>query len=377
MEENTQKFIDLHPLSKWKRLLVFLGDYFISFIISFVLFNLVVFPAARIIVDTPSLNAKATGLEQKALRILKDDGFLFFPNDGSSFLDDVNYTFKVFLSYYAFDEETPDANNPQYGHKLENEVVRHYYEKVKDANQYVIDFKEVNEMDQMFNIGSGVDEIVLKADYKILLANELLEVKDEEKYSEAMVNFRDHVFARLFYIHVYNDITANDYVKDGVSFNACINEARQITKSLQWVPTTSAIIAILLSWGIVFVLYPLINKDNRTITMSIMSVSKLHYKTLGPFNKKLVMIRSFYHFVALLSYSVFLPALLFGIAYCFNLPLLFVFSAASLLLIVISGLFMIFNQYNRSGTDILTNTVMIPNSEIDNMYIENLNHGNE
>lgn len=377
MEENTQKFIDLHPLSKWKRLLVFLGDYFISFIISFILFNLVVFPAARIIVDTPSLNVEATGLEQKALKILKDDGFLYFPNDGASFLDDVNYTFKVFLSYYAFDKETPDSNNPQYGHRLENEVVRHYFEKVKTVDQYVIAFKEVNEADQMFNVGSNVDEIVLKADYKTLLANELLEVKDEDKYSEAMVNFRDHVFARLFYIHVYNDITENDYVKDGVSFNACMDKARQIVKNLQWVPTASSLISILLSWGIVFALYPLVNKDNRTITMSIMGVSKLHYKTLGPYNKKLVMIRSFYHFVALLSFSVFLPALLFGIAYCFNLPLLFVFSASSFVLIIVSGITILFNQYNRSGTDILTNTVMVPNSEIDNMYIENLNHGNE
>ncbi len=54
MEEEVteQKFIDIHPLSKWKRLLVFLGDYFIAFIASFILFNLVVFPSAKIICDT-------------------------------------------------------------------------------------------------------------------------------------------------------------------------------------------------------------------------------------------------------------------------------------------------------------------------------------
>ena len=253
-EKQEQKFIDISPLSKWKRLLLFLGDYFLAFIISFIFFNLVVFPVAKIVCNAKEKNEQALVLEQKALKMLKDDGYLYSPNDGASFLEDVNYTFKVFLSYYAFDEETPDANNPQYGHKIENEVVRHYYENViKNTNQYVIDFKEVNEKNQMFDIGETVDSIALKADYKSLLGNELLEQKDEEKYSEAMVNFRDNVFARLFYIHVYNHITENDYVKDGVSFNAYLKESETILKNLQWIPTASSLISITLTWGITFV----------------------------------------------------------------------------------------------------------------------------
>ena len=374
--EQEQKFIDISPLSKWKRLLVFLGDYFVAFIISFVLFNLVVFPTAKIICNTQEKNEQANVLEQKALKLLKDDGYLYFPNDGASFLEDVHYTFKVFLSYYAFDEETPDANNPQYGHKQENEVVRHYYENViKNTNQYVIDFKEVNEADQMFVIVDTVDSISLKADYKALLGNELLEQTDEEKYSEAMVNFRDHVFARLFYIHVYNHIIENDYVKEGVSFNACLKEAETILKNLQWVPTVSAFISIALTWSITFVLIPLVNKESRTITMMAMGVSKLHYKSLGPIDAKNVMVQSFYHFVMMLSSLVFLPFVYFGLAYCFNLPLLFVFSAISFILIVISGAFIIFNQYNRSGTDIVSDIVLVPTSQLDNLYLENLNNG--
>ena len=375
-QEQEQKFIDIHPLSKWKRLLVFLGDYFIAFIVSFILFNLVVFPSAKIICDAQKQNQQAAVLEQKALKILKDDGYLYSPNDGSSFLEDVNYTFKVFLSYYAFDEETPDINNPRYGHKIENEVVRHYYENViKSTEQYIIDFKEVNAEDQMFSIGDTVDSIALKADYKISLGNELLEIKDEEKYSLAMTNFRDHVFARLFYIHVYNHVIENDYVKDGVSFNAYLNESKSILKSLQWIPTVSAFISIALSWSLIFVLYPLVNKENRTMTMSVMGISKLHYKSLGAINWKTVMVQSFYHFVIVLSSTVFLPFAYFGLAYCFNLPLLFVFSAISFVLILISGLFIIFNEYNRSGIDIVSDVVLVPASQLDNLYLENINNG--
>lgn len=374
-EKQEQKFIDIHPLSKWKRLLVFLGDYFIAFILSFFLFNLVVFPSAQMICKTSEQTNQAILLERKASKMLIDDGYLYSPNDGSTFVEDVNYTFKVFLSYYAFDEATPDANNPQYGHKIENEVIRHYYENViKDTNKYIVDFEEVN-VDNMFDIGENVDSIVLKADYKTMLATELLEVKNEDDYSEAMTNFRDHVFARLFYLKMYNHITENDYVKDGVSYNAYYAEINDIVKKLQWVPVVSTFITIFLSWSIVFVLYPLVNKENRTMTMSVMGASKLHYKSLGPIDKKNVMIQSFYHFVTMLTSILFLPVLYYGIEYCFNLPILFVLSTCSLGLIIVSAIVMIINQYNRTGIDILTDTVLVPTSDLDNMYLESLENG--
>ena len=91
----------------------------------------------------------------------------------------------------------------------------------------------------------------------------------------------------------------------------------------------------------------------------------------------IVMIQSFYHFVILLSSLVFLPILFFGIGYSFNLPLIFILSIISLALIVVSGFFIIFNEHNRSGSDIITNTVLVPTSEIDRLYIERLENGEQ
>ena len=374
-EENKQKVIELKPLSKWKRFLLFLGDYFLAFILSFILFNLAVFPLAKIICDTQKQNEEASRLENSALVMLNDAGFIHMPNDSSSFESSVNYTFKAFLSYYAFDEETPDTTYPQFGHKIENEVIRHYYENViKSTEQYIIDFKEVN-VDNMFDIGDSVDSIVLKSDYKVMLANELLEVVDPDNYSLAMTNFRDNVFARLFYLKVYAHIQENDYVKDGVSYNSLLQQATDIRTSLNWVASVSTIISITISWGLLFVLYPLINKEKRTITMSAMQLTKLHYKSLSQIDNGIVMIQSFYHFVILLSSLVFLPILFFGIGYSFNLPLIFIMSVISLGLIIASGFFIIFNEHNRSGSDIITNTVLVPTSEIDRLYIERLENG--
>ena len=73
MEEQEQKYIDIHPLTKWKRLLVFLGDYFISFIIAFTLFNLAIFPLAKIAFGTQSKSEHASALEKQAVSLLIED----------------------------------------------------------------------------------------------------------------------------------------------------------------------------------------------------------------------------------------------------------------------------------------------------------------
>ena len=376
MEEKEQNIIELKPLSKWKRLLVFLGDYFVTFIFAFILFNLAVFPLSKIMFDTQKRSEKADYLEQQALNMLREDKYLYSKTEASSFEERVNYTFKVFLSYYAFDEVEVDENNKQFGHKEDNEVIRNYYLNViKDESLYIKDFKEVNAKDEMFTIGETAYDIALKNDYKNQLANELLEVKDETKYSLMMTNFRDHVFARLFYIHVYNHITENDYVKNGHSFNGYLKEMKDIMKSLQWVATGASLVSIAFAWGISYLLYPLVNKEKRTITMSAMRLSKLNHKQLSIIENKNILVQSFYHLVFSLSASLFMPILFFGLAYSFNLPLLFILSMISLVLIIASGVFIIFNEHNRSLSDILTNVVLLPTSEIDNMYRESLENG--
>lgn len=374
MEEQAQNIIELKPLNKWKRFLLFLGDYFVAFIISFALFNLAVFPLAKIICNTQTRSEQAAYLEQKALNMLKEDKYLYSPTAASSFEDRVNYTFKVFLSYYTFDGDSIPEDT-QYGHKEENEVIRAYYKNViKNESLYIKDFKSAN-TDDMFIISDDVMSIALKDEYKGRLANELLEIKDESKYSQTMTNIRDHVFAKLFYLHVYSHITEHDYVKNNESFNGYLNEAKNIMKSLQWVASGAVLVSVVISWSIVYVVYPLVNKEKRTITMSAMRLSKLNYKMLSPITNKDVMIQSFYHFILALSSVMFMPILYFGLAYSFNLPLLFVINAISLGLAIVSGIFIFINEYNRSASDILTNVVNIPTSEIDNMYRERLENG--
>ena len=367
-EENSKKVFELVPLGKWKRILLFLGDFFINFILAFILFNLTVFPLAKWICNTQAKNEEAAETEVIANNLLSSSGIIFNETSETSFEQNVNYTFKVFLSYYVFDEENPSADHPQYGHKIQNEVIRTYYINIKgQEDTYLSLFNEVN-FDGLFTVGATANDVVMKDEYKVLLSNELLEVTDESKYSTNMLKARDHVFARLFYLDVYKDILKNDFVKDGVSYNACMQKIKNIMTSLQWVVTVSAIIAAILSWAVIYLIWPLVNSSHRTITMSIMKQDKLQIKNLHMIDRGNVAIQSFYYFLLSLPVVIFMPMLYFGVAYTFNLPLLFILTVISIGLAIASLFFVLFNQYNRSGSDILTYTVVVPTSELDNLY---------
>jgi hypothetical protein len=239
------------------------------------------------------------------------------------------------------------------------------------AASYLADFASVNE-DGLFAIGGTVNDIALKAEYKELLGTELLEQEDESKYSENMLIFRDKIFAKLFYLHVYEDINQNDFVKGEVSFKGCLARIGEINNYLKWVATWPAIISAVLSWGIVYLLYPMINGERRTMTMSVMKLNKLKMVRMVDINRKDVALQSFYYLLLSMSSVLFLPVLYFGFAYCFNLPLLFIITSISLVLSIVSLFFVLFNEHSRSGSDILTFSVVVPTSEIDNIYKEQL-----
>lgn len=374
VEVKEKKVIEITPVSKWKRILMFLGDYFITFILAFTLFNLAIFPLAKIITQSDKQIAKVHELSDTADNLLIEEGFVFKNPQGGDLEEHLKYTFKVFLSYYAFDEVDADSNNPQYGHKEENEVIKHYFlEYRNNESGYYTSFASVNEKDNMFNIDSGAKSITLKNDYKEILGSELLEVSDEDNYSTTMKNMRDNVFSMLFFKYVYQDILDNDYVKDGVSYNKTMDEAEKIIKRMQWIPSAASLITVVLSWGAVYLLYPMLNKDRRTPTMSAMRLSKLDVRDLLDIDRKKVAIESFYSLIFVSSIAIFLPLLYFGLAYCFNLPLLFIFFVISIFSMLVSMFFIFFNQYNRSGSDILVNNVVLPTSELDMLYYKQHN----
>lgn len=367
--ENNEKIIELAPLSKGKRMLAFLADFFITFIFSFILFNLATFPLAKVSFDTESKSNEITYYDKAANEVLINS-MLLFPNTlaTNDFVEYVDYTFKCFLSYYAFDDENVDPNNPQFGHKNENEVVRHYMVDMHDNETGYIEAFSKENTDNYFTIGNSALDIKLKDEYKVAFANELIEIQDESKYSTQMVNVRDHLFARLYYLNVYNDIVKNDLVVDGVSFNECMKNVSRLNNQLSWIATGTALITVFISVSIFYLVIPLIQKERKTIALMMMKIYRVNQKSFAFQSRLEALLGWLYQLIFNLSYALFMPILFFGVAYCFSLPLLAQFFILSTMLMIISFVSILFNQFNRSMSDVLTQSVLIPSDEMDNLY---------
>jgi len=70
-QKNKPVEIDIHPVSKWKRILVYLGDMMFCFIAAFVIFNCVTYPLATVIAPYDS---------EKSLQAAKDRDSVLYDN---------------------------------------------------------------------------------------------------------------------------------------------------------------------------------------------------------------------------------------------------------------------------------------------------------
>ena len=103
-EEETvtqENYIDIHPLKKGRRILVFLADFFIHFILTYLIFNIAAAPIGKAATNYNAKNEEhvLTTLDMydhyyNAKVLLRDSGF-----DRTDVTAGVEYTYRCFLSY--------------------------------------------------------------------------------------------------------------------------------------------------------------------------------------------------------------------------------------------------------------------------------------
>ncbi|MBO4667564.1 MAG: hypothetical protein J5666_05520, partial [Bacilli bacterium] len=108
MEEDIeqQKIVDIQPISKGKRILAFLADFFLVFILTFVVFNALVMPVSSLILDTTSRTNKSNDAARVQFRILYEEKVMHYEGDEDIYYYNANveYTMNCFLSYYSFSD---------------------------------------------------------------------------------------------------------------------------------------------------------------------------------------------------------------------------------------------------------------------------------
>lgn len=370
-EATVQKtFVDVTPLTKGKRILAFLADFFLTFVAAFLFLNAMVMPIAQ----------SATGFDS---RIYKYDKSLkmthtilyknkvvlaYYNNDEDDIDSNILYTFKCWLSYYVLDsEESPDPQYSQYGHKVDNKVIYHYFVDIRsNIESYNKLFEHYNKSEEYFEYGSG--DYQLKDTVKTTLSsyfNPSIEIGGTEK--KIVKNIKSNVFLPLL-AEVFTDIKKNDLTYDGNSYNQCQKAIDNYTIYLKTLLTITIFIAYFLAAVVVHLVIPLINKNRKTISMMMMRLERINISRLYICKRSECLGNFFYSLFTNASFIFILPISFVSFTYIFTLNVLVIFAILSLLLALTSMFFILFNPYNRALSDIFSRSVLITTDKLDEIY---------
>lgn len=369
LQKQKQVEIDLHPIKKWKRVLLYLGDMMSTFILGVLLLNIIVMPIASRITSTSSKEAIAA--EDARNDILYEHELLFYKDETPAYKQynfdgNLKYTFNRFLAYYVFDEGEPtlDDRYPEYVHQANNEVIWTYFNNIRhDEAKYYDIFENNNKQYKHFEISGS--SIVLKQEVRDELRVHYKPKESMGSKGQTYFEQLNDLFAAL-YGSVIGDIKVNDLAgSDGKTFMYYQNIITRVSNSYYTTVAITTGISFVIAWAITKLLIPLVNKSGHTITASIMKIDRLGMNNLMPLSKSEIALSSVFSLVSELPIIAFIPLSYISLIYIFKIPFIPILAIATALLVIISLFIILFSGFNRSGIDMLSKTVCVSSEEVD------------
>lgn len=134
--EKEEKTFDILPVKKGRRMLIYLADFFVVLIISMILFNIAVYPLAKLATGSQKKEDEAINYTRQRMDILYNNGLLFYEENEKYYYDgNLETTAKKSLGYYLGIEGNTDVITTYFvdfrGQKTTKEVKEEYVENDK------------------------------------------------------------------------------------------------------------------------------------------------------------------------------------------------------------------------------------------------------
>ena len=370
IEENKQeqKVVDISPITKGKRILVFLADFFINFIMCFVIFNATVMPIGNWVSNSTMRQKRNDEAARTQFDILYEQDILHYEASDEKYYytKNVETTLNCYLSYYSFSETDHLDSHPQYGTDVKNEVLFHFYNDIRGKfDTYKATLERFNKEHDFFIIDGT--NISLRADIKYNIRLSYFSEGDMSEDGKKALGYLQDFFINAF-ADVFTDIQKNDLVSSGKSYLANKAIVDDCERQLQNLLIIGAVIAYVISTAINYLLIPLINKDNKTIAMMMMRLVKIGTNNLYLLTKG----ESVMNFVYALAFNIpllfFMPMTQVAFTYLFNIVPLTSLLFVGILFWLISVVVLLISPLGQSLTDFLSRSVIIKNEDLDEIY---------
>lgn len=351
-EENV---IEIHPLSKGKRALLFLADFFISFMFSIFFFSLAVLPLGKVIISYDSLSQKTSDSLKIRNEILFGNDLLFYDENLQNSKRDFDacnaYTFDRYVSFLL------GINSDKY------DVFNNYYVDIlHDENTY----------NNLFENKYFESKNSLKTDYFEAFLT-FFDEKDEPNNRQIqMLNDFQNQFYLPAYASIISSINTNDLTLEinGVSYSyiAQQNIALESENIYRILVTSCVLISYFISFIICFILVPFINKNGKTIGMLILSIERVNFDHLKLLKKWDKLVVAVFNFALNAGQILFIPMMTVNFNYIFSLPTIFTIFIISILLIIVSSITLLFTNFNQTLFDILSRSFCLKTEALDEIY---------
>ena len=363
-KESQTPVVEISPLGKWKRVLLFLADFFLVFIIAITLFNLGAYPIGKGITGY-SGRASESSLHQKNRDSVLYNSHVLLSSlptfrEATDFTSNLEYTFQSFVYYHL----QGAAHNDKYESQKADVLYNYHVTLRGDAASYKSLIRDLDQ-DGFFEVG---ETVTLKPTYieefkhAFITGDELSKqgVKDYE-------TLQNKVFLKGFN-RVLDDIMGKDLVYGGVSYR---QEQEYVSAFIQYEKVliiVCASIAYLLACLIIALIIPFISKERKTLGMIFLRDVRLDGEKLILPKKKHIPLFFLYQLIINMACLFFIPLGAYDFVSLFSLPALFPISAIGALYLVLSLIFLLFEPFNRTLADRLTGTVMVTEDMLDAIY---------
>ncbi len=351
---NSTNSIDIYPCSKIKRVLAFLGDLLIFYILTVTMFQLVVFNIASAITNYSSkLNENLTTINQR-MDVLYNNDLLFYDKEENKYNFSLNLdtTFDNFLKSYV----KKDTQDPIY-----------YYFKDLSNN------KEININDKYLEFGNNFFEI---KDNKIVMKEEMIEYFnpyfDPTDSLSAIGNtylsaFRSNTFVKL-YNFMLDDISKYDLKDSSYSYIELSNKINENSEYNIKFNSINITISFFISFIIYYVIIPLSFKDRSTLTFKVLKLKRINMNNFEFIKRKNYIVIIVNDLLMNLSTIFFVGIIYMGLSELFQYIHFLIISLISLIYIIINLIVLLSNKFNKSLKELSTSSIVITQEDLESIY---------
>lgn len=360
LENESPKIINVFPINKGKRILLFLADFFICFLISLLAFNLAVFPIGYLATGYKNISENMNRAQQNINICLANNSLVYFEenDDRSDINKGMEYTFNLYIKDLL--------NNVKYDDVNSHDVFYKYYQ---DNNERYFDlYIQFDKKTNYFNIDKNNQTIQIKDEYIEQLSPLLVSL---DSLSDDGLNIYNNMFNKFFltyYSQMLADIGNTDLIYNSISYIDNHNVILNGNKIMDNLIIISSIISYFISIVICYILIPCINRYHKTIASMIMKINLINIHSMKILNKKQTAGFSIYRFFTNLAFIIFIPLFIINIEYIFNLMFTLYLSIASIIIILISLIFLLFNKSNQTLCDYVYQVAYISDDSLDEIF---------